>query len=80
MSVVFCLKIEPWFGYLKSQKNMEYWIRALEEFNATRDKPFIPKRGSAAHTLVIQIMKRLIKEDESKVNLKEKPKCLILDL
>lgn len=59
---------------------MDYWNKALAEFNSLRDKPMIPKRGTLHYITVINIMKRLIKEDENKANTKEKPKCLILDL
>ena len=58
---------------------MDYWNKALVEFNSLREKAIIPRRGTTHYITVINIMKRLIKEDENKTN-KEKPKCLILDL
>ena len=57
---------------------MDYWNRALAEFNCLRPKAIIPKRGTPHYITVINIMKRLAKEDENKTI--EKPKCLILDL
>jgi hypothetical protein len=57
---------------------MDYWNKALAEFNALRPKAIIPRRGTPHYITVINIMKRLAKEDENKTI--EKPKCIILDL
>ena len=59
-------------------KKMDYWNKALAEFNSLREKAIIPKRGTLHYVMVINIMKRIIKEDEAKKE--ENPKCLILDL
>ena len=59
-------------------KKMDYWNKALAEFNSLREKTIIPRRGTTHYIMVINIMKRLIKEEESKRA--EQGKCLILDL